>query len=125
MWRLGTSAGWRTITIAVTTVMALLFPVAASAATHVATGNGQAVARHVGAVRGKHKTREPHGAGSRNGDFTSYNWAGYVATNASGSNATSFNAVQAKWTVPAVTCWLSSTFTLITVPPTRDETGTI
>lgn len=82
-----------------------IFTAAAHAAAQPAA---QPVAQHysgyVGPARGQHKVTKPGAAGTANGSFTSTNWDGWVDTNSSSSNTSTFNKVSATWVQPAVTC---------------------
>jgi hypothetical protein len=68
-----------------------------------------------GVVRGLHRAARPTGPGRSPGGTlsgssdTSHNWDGYIVTNSSNTNTTSFNAVSAQWTVPTVSCDLAQT----------------
>lgn len=68
---------------------------------HMLKPHGQQV---VGAARGKHKLPKPAIAGAANASFSSTNWDGYVLTNTSNTNTTTFNSVSATWVQPAVKC---------------------
>lgn len=56
------------------------------------------------AALGQHLVRAAHAVGGANSvtDYTSENWAGYFATDA--SHGTDFTAVSAQWVEPSVTC---------------------
>lgn len=95
---------WKAIATSLLTATALLLPISAATAPPAAASTGHGQAHKVGPARGKHPVTGHHTASTRGGNFTTQNWAGYIARNPTDSDTTSFNSVEASWTVPAVTC---------------------